>query len=93
MSTRCRGLVSLSLDAVRGTTSIVENVHRGAARRPFAILEQIPVVDGPAAIVETVHDAVLSTVYGTIRVVTSGVDSALTYTMNELERAQQKKSA
>lgn len=67
---RWRGLVALVRDAVEHGASAVERVHMATARRPFDVLEAIPGVDGPTRLVRVVHDVGVSSVYGTIRLVT-----------------------
>ena len=66
---RWRGLVSLIGQAVDQGTTAIERVHLETARRPFAILEHIPVLAVPAQSVHTIHDATASSVYALIRIV------------------------
>jgi hypothetical protein len=64
---RARGLVSLLRDAVVHGASAIERVHMATARRPFAVLEAIPIVAGPTVVVRVVHDVTVAGVYGAIR--------------------------
>jgi hypothetical protein len=74
---RWRGLKALVQDAVEHGSRAVERVHLATARRPFAILEAIPVVATPTRIVHVIHDATTSTVYGSIRLVNRAVGATL----------------
>ena len=64
---RWRGLNALVRDAVEPGSQAVERVHVATARRPFAILELIPVVAVPARGVRLVHDAIVAVAYGAVR--------------------------
>jgi hypothetical protein len=64
---RWRGLNALVREAVEYGSRAVERVHVATARRPFAILERIPVVAVPVRGVRLVHDAVVAVVYGAVR--------------------------
>jgi len=66
---RLRGLKDLVQDAVEEGSAAVEKIHRGTADKTFGVLEMIPPVALPAKIVHLAHNVVLSTVYGSIRVV------------------------
>ena len=69
MTERWRGLFSLVGQAVDQGATAIERVHLETARRPFAILEHIPVLAVPAQSVHTIHDATASSVYALIRIV------------------------
>jgi len=66
---RWRGLFSLVGHAVDQGAAAIERVHLETARRPFAILEHIPLIAVPAQSVHIIHDATASTVYALIRIV------------------------
>ena len=70
---RIKGAKDLVEDAVDQGTSSVQKVHERLARRPFAILEHIPLVRLPARGVRLVHDAVVDVVYTSIRTVNAMV--------------------
>ncbi len=78
---RWRGLNALLRDGVEGGSRAVERAHRRIARRPFSVLEAIPLVALPSRGVRLVHDAVVGGVYGLIRLggrtVAAAVDLAL----------------
>ena len=74
---RIRGVAALVKDAVLHGSSAVERVQLATAARPFAVLEAIPVVALPAALVHVVHDASVKTVHGCIRLVTRTVALAI----------------
>jgi hypothetical protein len=65
---RWRGLKVLVGDVVHHGSRAVERVHLETARRPFAVLELVPLVALPARGVHLVHDAIAKGVYGLIRV-------------------------
>jgi hypothetical protein len=64
---RLRGLRALIEDAVEHGSGAVERVHLATAARPFAVLERIPTTALVARSVHVAHDAIASSVYGTIR--------------------------
>ncbi len=66
---RIRGWKDLVQDGVDVVSRTVEKTHRNIARKPFDVLEAIPGVDVPTKGVRVVHDAVLTGVYGSIRLV------------------------
>ena len=68
-TSRWRGLVALVGQLVDQGAVAVERVHLETARRPFAILERIPLLAVPAQSVHTIHDATASSVYALVRVV------------------------
>lgn len=66
---RLRGLFELVTDVVEHGSRAVEQVRKATAARPFDILAQIPPLAAPSALVRIVHDASVSGVYGSIRLV------------------------
>jgi hypothetical protein len=72
-----RGVVALVGEAVEHGSRAVERVHLETAKRPFVILEHIPVVAPVARIVHVVHDVTTMSVYGTIRAVNAGVGAVV----------------
>jgi hypothetical protein len=78
---RWRGLTALVQSAVENGSLAIERVQKETARRPFGVLEQIPEIAPVARGVHLAHDACVSTVHGTIRVVArlvgGGVGAAL----------------
>jgi hypothetical protein len=69
MTKRWRGLFTLVGQAVDQGAAAIERVHLETARRPFAILERIPILAVPARSVHVIHDATASTTYALIRIV------------------------
>ena len=69
MMDRWRGLFTLVGQAVDRGAAAIERVHLETARRPFRILERIPILAVPAQSVHTIHDATASSVYALIRIV------------------------
>jgi len=79
MSTRrVRGLVALVRDAVHHGSRAVEQVQRDSARRTYAVLERIPLIAAPARGVHAIHEAALSTVHGSIRLINRAAGAVLT---------------
>jgi hypothetical protein len=78
---RWKGLSSLVGDAVEHGSKAVERIHMATARRPFEIIERIPVIAEPTKVVHGVHDAIVTNTYNQIRfwnsLVQSVVQSAL----------------
>ncbi|MGO9839435.1 MAG: hypothetical protein ACLP1X_35090 [Polyangiaceae bacterium] len=64
---RLRGLRALIEDAVEHGSGAIERVHLATAARPFAVLERIPPTALVARSVHVAHDAIATSVYGTIR--------------------------
>ncbi len=84
---RWRGLVALTEDAVVGASRAVERVHLETAQRPFAVLERIPLVNLPAAVVRVIHDATVSSVHGLIRLSAHAVGATLVAVLDAGGRA------
>jgi hypothetical protein len=70
---RWRGLRALVEAMIDQGSSAVQRVHLETARRPFSLLKLIAPVREPVAVVQTVHDGVVSGVYSAIRQVNHGV--------------------
>lgn len=83
---RWRGLKELLEDAVEHGSRAVQQVHTETARRPFAVLEVIPVVGLPARGVHVIHDTTVSAVYGLIRLVNRAVGRAGEVALDLFER-------
>ncbi len=80
-----RGLRALIETAVDQGTSAVERLHRATAARPFDVLDAIPPIALPARGVRVVHDAILDTVYGSIRLVNRLVGGTLAVAIDVLD--------
>lgn len=83
-----RGLVDLTQTAVVEASRAVERVHRQTARRTFVVLERVPVVAAPTAVVRCLHDATLTSVYATIRLVASAAGTAIGTVLDGLPEHQ-----
>jgi hypothetical protein len=75
--TRIRGLVALVRDAVEHGSTAIEQVHLATARRPFAVLECIPLLAEPVQVVHIVHDTLVTNTYATIRFVAKTAAAAV----------------
>lgn len=74
---RWQGLRALVVDAVDNGATAIERVHLETARRPFAIIEQIPELAQPAQNIREVHDTIVSGVYTSVRLVNKLVGRTL----------------
>lgn len=59
--------------AVQETTARVQEMHRAIAGKSFDVLTRIPVISGPAAFAQAMHDAIAGGVYAAIHHGTGGV--------------------
>ena len=66
---RWRGLSALVRDAVEHGSIAIERVQKETADRPFAILEMLGPIAGPVRVIHAVHDASVSSVHLTIRLI------------------------
>lgn len=74
---RLRGLRQLLQDTVEQGSIAIERLQKATARRPFAILESIPGIDGPARTVHAIYDTSVAGVHTAIRLVNRAVGQAL----------------
>ena len=70
---RWRGLNALLRDGVDQGSRAIETLQLEVMRRPCQLLERIPPLTVPVKSVRTVHDAVVSGVHGTLRLVNQTV--------------------
>ena len=89
---RLRGVKDLLQDGVEHISRTVERVHKNIAKRPFDILEQVPVIEVPTRGVRVVHDTVVSGVYGSIRLVNRAVGTAAGWVIDAVEANENKSS-
>lgn len=90
MSPRSRwhGFKALVQDVVEHGSRAVERVHLETARRPFAILEQIPPIAGVARVVHVVHDVTVTTSYASVRAVNRVVGATLDVALSVSPRSE-----
>ena len=62
--------------AVQETTQRVREMHGAIAGKSFDVLRRIPLVSGPARLVQTTHDAIVAGVYAAIHHGTGGLLAA-----------------
>jgi hypothetical protein len=74
---RWRGVRALVEAAVDQGASAVERVHLATARRPFAILQWIEPIREPVALVQAIHDGIVSGVYSSVRAVNHALGTTL----------------
>lgn len=82
---KLRGLKRLVHDGVDRGASFVEKHHRHAAAKPFDILESVDPLAAPTKVVRTIHDGVLSVVYGSIRSINGLTEVADDWVVDQLE--------
>jgi hypothetical protein len=90
---RWRGLKALVQDAVDHGSKAIERVQKETAARPFAILEQMPDIGGPAKVVHVLHDAAVTGVHGAIRVVNKVVGASADAAFDAIEQKSESPKA
>jgi hypothetical protein len=80
-----RGLKALVQDVVVHGSRAVERVHMETARRPFAILEQVPPIATPTRVIHTVHDVAVTTTYSAVRLVTRVVGATVDVALDAID--------
>jgi hypothetical protein len=81
-----RGLQALVQEAVDHGSRAVERVQLESARRPFAILEHLPIVAPAARIVHAAHDVSVLTTHAVIRAVNEVAGAAVAAAIDLAER-------
>jgi len=66
-SAEVRGLKDLFVAAARGGATTIEQMHTSISRRPFEVLERVPVTRLPAGMARWVHDAIAGGIYSGLR--------------------------
>jgi pimeloyl-ACP methyl ester carboxylesterase len=74
---RLEGYRALLQDAVHHGATAIQQVQEELARRPYAVLEQIPPLERPARLVRSAHFSATRGVYGTIRAINATAGAAL----------------
>src|SRR5271166_1564478 len=86
-----RGMKNLFVAAVRGGTATIEKMHASIARRPFEILERVPVAGLPAGAARLLHDGISGGIYsglrGLLQLAGSAADLALSLPVEEAPAA------
>ena len=82
---RWRGLKELVENAVENGSIAIERLQKETARRPFSILESIPPIALPVRGIHELHDHVVSSVHGSIRITTRVVGQCLDVVLDTLE--------
>ena len=72
-----RGLGSLLVDAVEEGSRAVERIQLETAQRPFAVIEQVPVIARFGRVVHVAHTAAVTTVHAGVRLVAHAVGTAV----------------
>ena len=88
---RWRGLKALVVSAVEHGSRTIEHLQKETAKRPFAILEQIPPLEVPVKGIHLIHDAAVTGVHGMIRLVTKVTSETLDVVMDVVEEEQKKR--
>ncbi len=64
----------------------IEEIQRVYTHRPYAILERIPVIGGPARGIEQIQQGITHGVYGAMRVANWLVYAGASWTLDQIER-------
>jgi hypothetical protein len=80
-----QGLRALIEDAIEHGSRAIERVHMETARRPFTIIEHIPVVAAPARAVHLAHDTLVSTTYAAVRLANRTLSVVLCVALDTLD--------
>jgi hypothetical protein len=72
-------------NAVENGSIAIERLQKETARRPFAILESIPPIALPVRGIHELHDHVVSSVHGSIRITTRVVGQCLDVVLDTLD--------
>lgn len=83
---RWLGLKTLLEDAVEHGSRAIEKVHLETAARTFEVLEAIPKIAATAKVVHVVHDGLVQSTHGAIRLVNTGVHRATDAILDEVEK-------
>jgi hypothetical protein len=66
---RWKGLGELVVDAVEHGSRAIERIQLQTAARPFAIIEQIPLIAPAARVAHVAHTVAVTSVHGIVRLV------------------------
>lgn len=88
-----RGLGKLLGEAVEHGATAIERVHLGTAKRSFDVLKQVPGIRATVQGVQTVHDAIVSNSYETVRAVTRAVSRSVDIALDTFDTLQQEQTA
>ncbi len=82
---RIRGAKDLGEEAIDALVVRIQEVHHTYGRVPFAVLERIPVIAGPAKGIEQVQQEIADGVYGAIRVANRLVGLAASRVLDQID--------
>lgn len=85
---RLRGLKALVVDAVEHGSRAVEKVQLDTAKLPFEVLEQIPEIAVPVKGIHAIHDAVVASTHGMIRLVNRVAGETMDVILDVVEKQQ-----
>lgn len=80
-----RGLNALVADALEAGVTRTEEIHRGIARYPYAVLERISPVASPVRVVEFVDTTITGSVYWTLRLATRASGALVAQVLDRLD--------
>ena len=80
-----RGLNALVADALEAGVTRTEEIHRGIARYPYAVLERIGPVASPVRVIEFVETTITGSVYWTLRLATRASGALVAQVLERLE--------
>jgi hypothetical protein len=85
--------VELLSDAVVESATAIQEVQEELTRRPYAVLEQIPPLETPTAIVRGAHMTAMRATYGMIRLVARLAGAAAHESLEQYGRSKGTKTA
>jgi hypothetical protein len=80
-----RGLNDLVADALDAGVARTEEIHRGIARYPYAVLKRIGPVASPVRVVEFVETTITGSVYWTLRLATRASGALVARVLERLD--------
>src|SRR5687767_2183558 len=90
---RLRGLKALVENLVEHGSRAIERVHLDTARRPFELLENIPVIAVPVRGVHKIHDTTVSASHEIIRLVNRTVSQTVDVALDVIEGSHSSDAA
>ncbi len=80
-----RGVNDLVGEGVDTLLYKIEEIQRVYTHRPYAVLERIPLIGGPARGIEQVQQEITRTVYGAMRASNWLLSAGVSYLLDQLE--------
>ncbi len=81
-----QGLDELAAEGIDTLLVRIEKIQRTYSHVPYAVLERIPLIGGPAREIERVQDGITHAVYGTIRGVNWLIGTGVSLALDQVEK-------